>query len=321
MRSELLVALLLAPCVASADPLVGPSVGNADLLVSEASKLYNQKKHAAAAEMFLQATRADPSAVPPYLQLARSYLAAKQLRRACYAYRVYLKAAPDTPERKKAQSESDLCERQLRTAKKEPADPGPKYVEARAAFYAALEKKLLLGPGSASAAIGALVSEGFAGPELGELAQKLRAAAIEAANTLHQRTVAREEVAPEELASGRALFQLAADVGAEVEGQRAKSAFLDGAAELSRGDFAKAVTLLSEAASADPTPDYRYFHAMALYRSGDRKGALAAMEAHLPDDARTAVLRVLLALGQSGESGADELTRLLFTKRFQPPAK
>lgn len=318
MRSREKLALLCAllPGLVLAEPLVGPSVGNADLLVSEASRLYNQKKHALAAEMFLQATRADPSALPTYLQLARSYLAAKQIRRACYVYRVYLKASADSPDRKKAQSESDLCERQLRTAKKQPPDPSPRYVEARAVFFQALDKKALLGPGSAAQALTSLVTEGFTGPELGEMAAKLRSEVLQQAEALHQRVVAREAVAIEEISQGKELFKLASELGAPPEGREAKSAFLEGVAALIRREHIAADALFAEAAKAEAVPEYRFFRAMALYRNGDRAGALKSMETELPEDPRTAVLRASLAVGLSSERGAAELERLLFSRKF-----
>ena len=84
---------------------------------------YNPKRvgqYAKAVDSFTKETRANPALLPPYLQLARSHLAVKQAMRACYVYRMYLKAAPDNVDRKKAQAESDQCERQLKTAKNQP---------------------------------------------------------------------------------------------------------------------------------------------------------------------------------------------------------
>ncbi|MHB8874713.1 MAG: tetratricopeptide repeat protein [Myxococcaceae bacterium] len=322
MRSSVLVlASLLAASAAGAEPLVGPSVGNADVLLSEGSKLYNRKQPAKAADAFLKATRANPAAVQAYLQLARSHLAAKQLMRACYEYRAYLKAASESPERKKAQGESELCERQLKGAKGQPPDPAPRYVELRAAFFAALEKKELLGPSSASEALRSLVTEGFVGTELGDMASKLHAAALEAAGALHARALAREAVTTDALKTVRPLYQLCADVGPAPAEAAARSAFLDGLAAFQGGDYTQAEALFAEASKAEPAAkEYRYYRAMALFRGGDRKAALDAMEADLPDDPRTAVLRVALALGTSPETGAAELERLLFTKRY-PPAR
>src|SRR4051812_19383811 len=117
MRSRALVGLAvvvaaMAPA-AFAAPLVGASVGNADALLADGARLYNQKDYAAASESFLKATRANPKLLPSYLQLARSQLAAQKLPQACYAYRAFLRGEPDATDRQKAESELQLCERQL----------------------------------------------------------------------------------------------------------------------------------------------------------------------------------------------------------------
>src|SRR2546430_10169707 len=67
MRSSALAALLFST-TALAAPLVGPAVGNADALIAEGSKLYNQKQYPAAADQFLKATRANPAALPAILR-------------------------------------------------------------------------------------------------------------------------------------------------------------------------------------------------------------------------------------------------------------
>lgn len=309
--------MALLSAAAGAEPLVGPSVGNADLLASEGSRLYNEKQYAQAAEAFLKATRANPANVQACLQLARSYHADKQLRRACYAYRVYLKSVPETPERKKAQDESGLCERQLRSAKKQPPDPTRQLVELKAAFFAALEARRLHGPGSAAESLGSLVREGLLGPELGELAAKLHSAASSAADELHRRALAGEQLSSEALRTGKPLYTLAAEVGPTPERHLARGAFLEGMAALQSGDFPGAETLFAMAAAADGSVrEYELHRALAIFKKGDRPGALKAMEAHLPDDPRTAVLRAALALGDSPEAGAAELERLLFSRRF-----
>ena len=101
MRSDLrCLALALFASGALADPLVGSGVGNADTFVSEGSKLFNKKQYPKASEQFLKATRANPALTQTYAQLARAQILAKELQRACYAYRVYLKSVPDSPDRK-----------------------------------------------------------------------------------------------------------------------------------------------------------------------------------------------------------------------------
>src|SRR5258707_12849319 len=106
----LMVAAVVFSGAAVAEPLVGPSVGNADVLISEGNRLYSTKKYAKAASKFLAATRANPSATQPYLVLARSYMGAKQVPAACNAFRAYLTAAPDAADRAKAQRELPNCE-------------------------------------------------------------------------------------------------------------------------------------------------------------------------------------------------------------------
>src|SRR5262249_18697987 len=106
--------LLLSHGLAAADPLVGPAVGNADVLISEGTRLYNSRQYGKAAEYFLKATRADPARVNAYLSLARSAMSAKQIKSACEAYQAFLKSADQSPTRAKAQEEAELCARQLR---------------------------------------------------------------------------------------------------------------------------------------------------------------------------------------------------------------
>ncbi|MCC6334677.1 MAG: hypothetical protein IT380_11930 [Myxococcales bacterium] len=314
-RAILLAALLAS--AAQAEPLIGLGVGNSDTLLSEASKLFNRKQYPKAAELFLKATRADPSAVNTYLLLARAQTLAKQLQPACYAYRVYLKSVPDSPDRKKASAESDQCERQLKALKKPPPDPGPKYVETRAAFFTALDENRILGAGGAAESLTSLVKEGFLGPELAEMAQKLGAAASAEGDLAHKRALAGEKLPAEQLRNARPLYQLAQDTGAPVGDAKARMAFLDGVADLQDKAYKKAEAHFADAAKADPAnKEYVFYKGLALFQAGDRPQALKVLEADLKDDPRTAVLRVAIALGQSPDSGAAELEKLLFTARL-----
>ncbi len=321
MRSELFLAALLSSSIAlgANTALVGPGVGNADSLVSEGTKLYNQKKYPKAAELFLQANRANPSTLPTYLQLARSLLAAKQIQRACYVYRVYLKATPDSPDRKKAQAESDQCERQVKTARNQPPDLSQKYVETRASFYAALDQGLVVGAGGANEQLTALVKDGYLGPDLGDMASKLGAAAVAKADEIHKAALANEKMSLERLRAARPLYQVAADVGASPADQKARTAFLDGLASLQEKDFKKAEQLFTEAARSDASnAEYVFYQGLALIQGGDRAGALKVLDTRLRDDPRTRVLRAALALGNSPDDGAAELERLLFSTRYPP---
>lgn len=321
MRSELLalaVATLL-PAGTLADPLVGPGVGTADTLISEGSKLFNKKQYAKAAESFLKATRANPAQAQTYVQLARAQLLAKDVVRACYAYRVYLKSVPDSSDRKKAAAESDGCERQLKALKKQPEDPTKGFVDQRAQFFSSLDARSLLGAGSASETLKALVKGGFLGPELGEMSARLAAAATAEAEAVHKKALAGEALSPEALRSARPLYQVAQDLGTSSADAQGRMAFLDGLAELNEKSWRKAEAHFTEAAKCDPAnKEYVFFRALALVQAGERFGALKLMEAELKDDPRTAVLRVALALGDSPVAVAGELEKLLFNKRFPP---
>lgn len=314
MRSELLVLVLSSTAFAQA--LVGPGVGNADTFVSEGSKQFNKKQYAKAADNFLKATRARPETLQTYVQLARAQMLAKQLQRACYAYRIYLKATPDSPDRKKASAESDQCERQLKAAKKLPADPTKDFVDLRAAFFAALDDKKLLGPESASATLKTLVQGGFLGPELGEMAEKLGSSLTSEAEAIHARALSGEKLPADTLKSARPLYETAQDYGFTSPSARGKTAFLDGLAELDGKSWKQADTHFAEAAKADPSNhEYAYYRAVALLQQGDRKPALKLMETELKDDPRTSVLRVALSFSESSEAGAAEFEKLLFSAR------
>ncbi len=321
MRSDLAALVLCAAlCTpALAEPLIGPSVGNADLLIAEGNNLYNQKKYDKAAESFLKATRANPTAVAALLGLGRSFLGAKQVMKACLAYRAYVKGAPDTPERAKAQAEQELCDRQLKTAKKQPADPTPRYVEKKAAFFSALDSKQLLGPGSASEELRGLLKDGYVGVDLADMAGKLSAAANAAAEELHARALKKEKLSADALRSAKALYQLAVDTASPPQHQ-ARASFLEGLAELQAGKPKLAEPKFAEAAKADPSvKDYTFYRAVALQKGGDADAALKLLETELPTDPRTGVLRAALAVSHSAEAGATELEKLLFSKRYGGP--
>lgn len=318
MRSELLFVVLAAQ-VASADPLVGAGVGNADALVAEGNRLYNAKQHQPASDSFLKATRANPSAIAAYLGYARARFALKDLGRACYGYRAWLKAAPDTAtDRPKIQSELELCERQKAAQKKAPPDTTAQYVEKKAEFFGALEKKKLAGEPSAHASLRELVSSGYLGADLADMAQKLNAEAMGLAESYYKRALAREQVPAEELRSARSLYAVAAEVGPAAPLARSHASFCEAMAELNGGDPKKAEALLTDAIKAEPSVvEYKSLRATALLKAGSHQAALQVMEADLPTDPRTHALRVALAVGDSPAAGATEVEKLLFEKRFQ----
>lgn len=320
MRSELkvVIASLVVSSLALADALVGSSVGNADTFVSEGSKLFNKKQYAKAADQFLKATRANPGNLQTYVQLARAEMLAKHVERSCYAYRVYLKATPETPDRKKASAESDQCERQAKAIKK-PDDFTKGFVDLRAAFFASLDARELLGANSASETLKTLVHDGLLGPELGEMAQKLGAAATTEAESIHRRALSGEKLNPEVLRSARPLYQVAQDVSATAADAKGRMAFLDGLAELNEKAWKRAEGHFAEAAKSDPSnKEYVFYRALSLVQAGERGPALKVLEGELKDDPRTAVLRASLALGDSPDTGATELEKLLFSTRYPP---
>ncbi|MBZ4417785.1 tol-pal system YbgF family protein [Myxococcus sp. RHSTA-1-4] len=324
MRSELrrwLVTCVVLACgLASAEPLVGPGVGNADALVAEGTRLYNKRRYADASKQFLKATRANPSLLQAYLGLARSRMGAKEVHGACAAYRAYLRSAPDIQDRPKAQRELELCERKLKAARRKkknkvPPDLTARHVELKAGFFAALADGKLVGPDSAGEMLTTLVSEGYLGTDLGEMGVRLSAACRIATEELHRRALGGEALPAERLAEARKLFELASDAGEPSAGASAQAPFLEGLAMLQKGDSARAQALFAEAARAAPDrTEYRLWRAAALQRAGDLGGALAVMEADLPGDPRTDVLRAAVANQKSPEAGARELERILFQR-------
>lgn len=342
MRSDLLlrgpiVALLLAlapAAQAETEALVGARVGNADALRAEGNRLYNRRQHAAAAEKFLQATRAQPTDLSAYLSLARARLGAGQVAPACYAYRAYVRHAPAGDDRTKAQRELELCDRKSRTAKKSAEETLRDFVDRKAGFYEALEAGRLAGEDGAGIALASLVLDGYLGPDLGEMAEQLATSALRAAEDLHERALRREAIDPAELRAGAAHYEIAGTFGPPPANAAPRRAFFEGLAALrdatrlpekgevipaaaeAGGGFQVAIERFGDAARAAPeVAEYRYFRALALWRSGDRAGAFESMKRDLPKDPRTAVAGAILAI-ESGSGGAAELERVLFESRF-----
>ncbi|MFP2933365.1 tetratricopeptide repeat protein, partial [Pyxidicoccus sp. 3LG] len=217
MRSELrkwvVTCALLMSGLALAEPLVGPSVGNAEALVAEGTRLYNKRRYADASGLFLKATRANPTLLPAYLGLARSRMGAKEVHGACTAYKAYVRSAPDIQDRTKAQRELDLCERQLKAARKKknkvPPDLTARHVELKAGFFAALGEQQLVGPDSAGEMLRTLVTEGYLGTDLAEMGNRLSAACRTSLEDLHARALAGESLPAERLRDVRAVSELA----------------------------------------------------------------------------------------------------------------
>ncbi|WP_338865425.1 hypothetical protein [Myxococcus stipitatus] len=320
-RRLLLTWMLLLGGVAGAEPLVGPSVGNADALVAEATKLYNKRQYAESTRLFLRATRANPSLLPAYLGLGRARMGAKETASACAAYRAWLKSAPDIQERPKAQGELELCERQLKATRKKkspaPADLTARHVEMKAGFFEMLEAGKLTEAGEA---LRTLVSEGYLGVDLAEMASRLSTASRAGAEESHRRALTGEALTAEQLSTARGLLDWARDTGEPVPQASAKGLFLEGLVALQGGDARAAEGLFAKATAEAPgVTEYRVWRAAALQRAGDLRGALTVMETDLPEDPRTDLLRAAVAQQTSAGDGARELERLLF-QRYSPAA-
>lgn len=310
---------LLVVSTAWAEPLLGAGVGNADTFASEATKLFNRRQYGKAAEHFLKATRANPMNTGIYLQLARAHMMAKDTWRACYAYRVYLKSVPDSPDRRKAAAEAEQCDRLAATITKEQNATLQKYVDIRAAFFASLDKNELMGTDGAAASLETLVKSGFLGPELFDMAQKLAAATTAEAERIHKQALSGQPLTSEQLREARPLYQVAQDVGLASADAKGRMAYLDGLAELQEKNFRKAEHHFSDAAKSDPSnKEYSFSKGLALFLGGERQQALKVLETELRDDPRTRVLRAAMAINQSPEAGAIELEKLLFTTRNGP---
>lgn len=305
--------------VAAKTALVGPGVGPVDLLVTQGLKEYNGGKYTEARDDFLRSLRAKPDNAPVYLSLARAYLQTKEIALACYTYRVFLKAAPTSPDRDKAQAELENCERQRSALTPPPADPAPTFLDEKAAFQEAAEGGKLLGPGSAREVLVKMLQDGYAAPDLGDMAAKLRTSAETQAQAGYQKALAHEELDPVALRNTAALFRLAEEVGATDAAYAPRAHFVDALADLLDRRYAEAERGFRASLGGGNDREARFYGAVAVYHSGDRKRALQLLEKELPDDPRTALLRADAAVAHDSRSGAEELEKLLYQQRFKSP--
>jgi hypothetical protein len=247
MRSSILaVVLMLAGGAAVGQPLVGPSVGSADAFLAEGNRLYTEKAFGEASAQYLAATRAQPGLLEAYLGYARSRLQVDDVAVACAAYRTWLKAAPPTTlNYDKVRGESEGCDRRKVALSPAPADPAAAFVTLKSRFFTSLEKKALMGEGGAEEALRALVMSGYLGVDLGDMAQKLRAAAVAQADAVTQKALGRAPVPAPQLREVRPLYVLAAELGEPVAGAPGRSAFTEGLAELQAGDPRRAPSTYS----------------------------------------------------------------------------
>jgi hypothetical protein len=189
-------------------------------------------------------------------------------------------------------------------------------VDQKAAFQEAAEAGKLLGPGSASDVLKKMLQDGYASPDLADLASKLRTAAERQANEGYSQALQHQVTDPIQLRSTSQLFQLAQDVGSVDDRFTPRQHMLEGLAYLQEKKFAEAEKEFKEAVGAGNDRDARFYGAVAIYRSGDRKRAVKQLEAELPDDPRTALLKADMAISSDAATGAQELSKLLYSTHF-----
>lgn len=320
MRSSARVAALALALVGAAPAaaiMVGPGVGNVDLLYAQGSKAYNAKGYDKAREAFLKAARANPAHLPTYLALARAYLQSGKRALACYTYRVYVKSSPESGERQKAQSELDLCDKQL-AAKPEADDPAAKFAPLKGALHQALDRGQLFGPASAEEVLGALVAADYAAPDLGDLAAKVRTLAEQQAQAAFA-AAGKIGARPDELRAGAGAYRLAGEVGADESQTAARAHYLDGCAATIEAKYDAAVEAFRRSLQLGGPQDARFRYGVALWKKGDKNGAVRLLKAELKDDPRTALLVLALALSGGIDAGpaAEALDGFLFEQRFK----
>jgi len=300
---------------AAASPLVGAGVGNADALLADGTRLYNEKSYAAASEAVLKATRANPKLLPAYLQLARSRLAEQKLPQACYAYRAFLRAEPTAGDREKAESELQLCERQLEAdaAAKRNKDFSAAFAEPKARFFSALDKGDLP---AASDALSMLVNGEYLGVDLADMAAKLGGAASASADQAYRSALRGELRDAAAVKAGLRVTEIASDVGSPPANGEAKAAFLAGVGALLEGRPKDAEQAFAKAGKGDGSgPSPVLWRARALAQV-DRRKALQLLSSELPNDPRTGAAKVAASLPDAPAQAASDLEKLLFDQKF-----
>jgi tetratricopeptide (TPR) repeat protein len=318
MRSRFIAILLLASTAAVADAaMVGPGVGNPELLLSQGNKAYNAKEFDKAHEAYLKATRANPALPGPYLALARSLLRSNHRALSCYTYRLFLKISPDTGDRQKAQAELELCEKQL-AANPESVDPVAKFAALKGAVLQALDKGVVVGtPDSVKETLTALLAAEYSAPDLAEIANKARTLAEQQAATAFA-AAAKPGAAAADLRAGAEAYHFAAEVGSEEGPAQSHALYLGGCADLLEGKYDTAIEAFRKANSISPLPEARFRHGVALWKKGDHTGAVKLLEKEMKGDPRTSLIALAQALSSSDhKAGAEALENFLFEERFK----
>ena len=315
MRSRALGFAMMLAASASAAPLLGSGVGNADALLADGTRLYNQKDYGAASDALLKATRSNPKLLPAYLSLARSQLAEKKLPQACYAYRAFLRSEPPAGDREKAEGELQLCERQLEAdeSARRNKDFGAAFAEPKARFFSTLDKGDLQ---AASDALAALVNGGYLGMDLADLAAKLGGAASSAADQAYRSALRGELRDSTSVKAGLRAVEIASDVGSPPANGEAKAAFLTGVGALLDGRPKDAEQAFAKAGKGDGSgPSPVMWRARALSQV-DRRKAVQLLATELPNDPRTGAARVAASLPDAPAQAASDLEKLLIEQKF-----
>lgn len=314
IRAAVLAALLCAAAPAAAEPLLGPAVGDPARLLEEGRKLHARRRFADAAEVLLRASRAAPDQAPAHLALARSQLRAGRIAEACHAFRTFLLVGAAHEERAAAEKELAACEAQERARKLVPIESREEVLRNRSRFAAALEAGAL---DEAGAALRGLLDAGLLGPGPGEMAQRLVAAALQQGEGIHARALAREPLDEQAIRTAIGHYELVATFAVDTSTWAGRRAFLEGVIAMQSGAWPIAVERFGAAMEAAPTQtEYAFFRALALWRGGDRAGAVAALRRDLPADPHTALIEAVTAVEAGGFRGAAEVERLLFATRY-----
>ena len=156
------------------------------------------------------------------------------------------------------------------------------------------------------------------------MAGKLARACELVAEQTYQAALAHRRAEVAELRKAGALYQLALDCGSAPSKQAARAAFLEGLALLLESKAFQAETAFEDASKKDPADlEARFYRGLAKFHSGDKPGALKLLEAELPADPRTSILKVAVAMegaarGRRGRARAVPLRAALQERALAP---
>ncbi len=243
MASRLIILLLLAALPAQAtEPMVGPAVGNADTLVSEGSKLFNRSSTPRPPSSSSRRRAPTRPTWAPTCSWRAPTCSPSSCSRACYAYRVYLKAVARHPR----PQEGLRRERPVRAAAQGRAQRSPTirrrgYVDSAPPSSPRSTRRSCWGPGAASETLRAPgEATASSGPSWATWPRSWAPRPSPRPTPCTSARSTSEPLTAEELRSARPLYQVASDVGTSPPDAKARIAFLDGLAALTERDFQKA---------------------------------------------------------------------------------